>query len=175
VLGKGLKYERVSVNPSEAQFVESQHFTIEEICRIFGVQPRKVGHAMSGSSVTYANIEQSQIDHQIDAVFPWASRIETALSSVLPKPQFSKFNLDAQIRVDLISRYKAHGMSLRDGWENADAVRAIEDKEPMPNGQGKTFLWPLVVKPSTEPDAIPKPAPEEDPTSVKYGPTGGSS
>lgn len=151
VLGSGLKYERVSVNPDEAQFIESQHFSIEEICRIFGVPPEKIGHSSSGSNVTYANVEQRQIGYLQDTLLPWAARIETALSTCLPRPQFVKVNLDSLIRVDLLTRYKAHGMSLRDGWENADAVRALEDKAPMPDKQGETFLWPLVAKPTQEP------------------------
>lgn len=143
VLGAGLKYEQVSVNPDESQFIESQHFTIEQICRIFGVPPEMIGHASSGSSITYANIEERQIAFQQWTLLPWAARIEAALTSVLPRPQFVRFNLDAMLRVSLLDRYKAHGMSLRDGWRNADEVRRFEDEKPIPNGD--TYLWPTPI------------------------------
>lgn len=143
VLGSGLKYEKVSANPDESQFIESQHFTIEQICRIFGVPPEMIGHASSGSSVTYANIEERQIAFQQWTLLPWAARIEAALTSVLPRPQFVRFNLDAMLRVSLLDRYKAHGMSLRDGWRSADEVRRLEDEKPIPDGD--VYLWPTPI------------------------------
>lgn len=154
VLGSGLKYEKVSLNPQEAQFIESNHLTTEEICRIFGMPPEKVGHASSGSSVTYANVEQAGIAYTQDTLLPWAVRMETALSSCLPRPQFVKINLDALVRVDLLTRYTAHGKALRDGWANADERRGLEDLPPLPDKQGQIYLWPLVAKPNQEPDQV---------------------
>jgi HK97 family phage portal protein len=141
VLGSGWKYERVSVPASESSFIESQHFTIEQICRVFGVPPEMIGHASGGGgSITYANIEERQIAFQSWTLLPWATRIEAALSSVLPRPQFVKLNLDATLRVSLLDRYKAHDMALRGGWRNVDEVRRLEDDPPIPNGD--IFLWP---------------------------------
>jgi len=142
VVSSKLKYEQVSVAPNESQFLESQQFSIEQICRIFGVPPEMIGHASSGANVTYANIEERQLGFQTWTLLPWASRIETALTSVLPQPQFVKLNLDAMVRVSLLDRYKAHSMALRDGWASADERRALEDLGPIPHGG--EYLWPLV-------------------------------
>lgn len=170
ILGSGLKYERVQVQPSDSQFLDTQRFSIEQICSIFGVRPTKIGHHATGSSITYANIEQSQLDFQADTVRPWATRIETKLGDVLRPRQFVKLNLDALVRVDLLTRYKAHGMSLRDGWSNADEVRALEDLAPIPDGTGQIFLWPFLPRqadggaltptdPLSDPAAFPGVAP----------------
>lgn len=159
VLGSGLRYERVQVQPSDSQFLDTQRFSIEQICSIFGVRPAKIGHATTGSSVTYATLESAQLDFQTDTVRPWATRIETRLSDALPAGTFLKLNLDSLVRVDLLTRYKAHGMGLRDGWRSADEIRDLEDLAPIPDGTGDQFLWPIVAKPHSEPYVDPAPVP----------------
>lgn len=154
VLGSGLKYERVSLNPGEAQFIESQNFTIEEICRIFGVPPEMVGHKSSGSSVTYANLEERQLGLQQFTLLPWAARIETALSTVIPRGQYVQLNLDHLIRISEDQRFKNNGRALRDGWMSPNEVRATrENLGTIPHGD--EYLWPLVAKPAEEPDQPP--------------------
>ena len=142
VLGAGLKYQQVSVNPDESQFLQTQAFSVEQICRIFGMPPELVGHAMSGSSVTYANLEQRQLGFQTWTLMPWAARFETAYTACLPQPQFARFNLDSLVRVDMLTRYTAHGKKLRDGWGRANEVRRDEGLGPIPNGD--LALWPLI-------------------------------
>lgn len=40
------------------------------------------------------------------------------------------------------ARYRAHTESLTAGWRNIDEVREIEDLPPLPDDQGKRYLWP---------------------------------
>lgn len=49
VLEGGLKYQGVTMNPEDAQMLESR-FSIEEICRWFRVPPFMVGHTTKQSS-----------------------------------------------------------------------------------------------------------------------------
>ena len=170
VVSAKLKYEKISVAPNESQFIESQHFTIEQICRIFGVPPEMIGHASSGSSVTYANIEERQLGFQTWTLLPWASRIETALTTVIPRPQFVKLNLDSMVRVSLLDRYKAHSMALRDGWSNPDERRALEDLGKIPRGD--EYLWPVLPKlanTGTEAPADPTAADQNAPLATVGG------
>ncbi|MFB4658432.1 phage portal protein, partial [Enterobacter hormaechei subsp. steigerwaltii] len=44
VLEGGLTYQGVTMNPEDAQMLESRAFSIEEICRWFRVPPFMVGH-----------------------------------------------------------------------------------------------------------------------------------
>ena len=43
VLEEGMKYTPISINPSEAQFLETRNFQITEIARIFRVPPHLIG------------------------------------------------------------------------------------------------------------------------------------
>jgi hypothetical protein len=91
--------------------------------------------------------------------------LETKFSQMMPARQFVKFNIDAMIRTDLLSRYQAHEIAIRSGWRNPDEIRALEDLPPIPGGGGQAFK-PIATVPETsaEPRAIP--GKEFEPTNV---------
>ena len=59
VMGGSWEYEKIQVDPNESQFLELQRFIIEDVCRFMGVPPSMVYGAVSGQSVTYANVSQA--------------------------------------------------------------------------------------------------------------------
>jgi HK97 family phage portal protein len=140
VMGAGLRYERIQVSPEEAQFLDTQRFTVEQIARIYGVFPEMIGGATSGSNVTYANREQRAADFLTFGLMPYLVAIEDGLSSMVPQPERMKFNLDGVLRSDLATRYNAHASAIRAGWLSVNEVRQIEDREPIPGADD--LLWP---------------------------------
>lgn len=131
VMGAGLRYERIQVSPEEAQFLDTQRFTVEQIARIYGVFPEMIGGATSGSSVTYANREQRAADWLTFGLMPYLIPIEDGLSQLVPTPQRVRFNTGALLRSDLKTRYEAHAIALSNGFMTVDEVRALEDLEPL--------------------------------------------
>ena len=131
-MGAGLRYERISVAPDEAQFLDQQRFTVEQIARIYGVAPEMIGGATSGSSVTYANREQRAADFLTFGLMPYLIALEDGLSSLVPGPNRVKFNLDGVLRSDLKTRYEAHAVAITSGFLTVDEVRQIEDRPPLP-------------------------------------------
>lgn len=142
VLGAGLKYRQIQVSPNESQFQETQQAACVAVARAFGISPEMIFAAMSGSSVTYANREQRAIDFLTFQADPWLVRIEDFVSHSMPNLQYAKFNRDALLRTDLMTRYQAHDVAVRGGWRTPNQVLAIEDNPPLPNGQGDEALWP---------------------------------
>jgi HK97 family phage portal protein len=132
VVGAGLRYERVSVAPDEAQFLDAQRFTVEQIARLYGIAPEMIGGATSGSSVTYANREQRSQDFLTFGLMPYLVALEDGLSALVPRPQRVRFNVDGVLRSDLKTRYEAHAIALSNGFMTVDEVRQIEDLPPMP-------------------------------------------
>ena len=55
VLEAGMDFKPVTVNPKDAQMLESRQFSVIEICRFFGVSPQK---AFDMSAATYNNVNQ---------------------------------------------------------------------------------------------------------------------
>jgi HK97 family phage portal protein len=133
LLTGGLKYEPIGVHPDESQFIETAGFNVRSVCRTFGVPPEMIG-AESGGSLTYANIEQRSLDFLVYSVNPWLYRLEAALSKLLPRNQFVKFNPGGLLRATTKDRYEAHEIALRAGFLTTDEVRALEDLPPLAEG-----------------------------------------
>ncbi len=92
------------------------------------------------TSMTYANVEQRSLDLLTYSVQPWLVRLEEALTALLPKPQYVKFNADAIVRVDAATRYRMHDVAIRGGWRSRNRVRELEDEPPIEGGD--EHLWP---------------------------------
>jgi HK97 family phage portal protein len=131
VFGSGTKWEAVSIAPEESQFLETQRFTVQQIARIYGIPPECIG-ADSGNSMTYSNIETRDLTLLKYAINPWLVRLETALTELVPRGQYVKFNAGALLRTDLKTRYEAHAIGINAGFLTVDEARELEDREPLP-------------------------------------------
>jgi HK97 family phage portal protein len=130
VLGDGARFQPISVNPEESQFLETTQANVRTIARYFGVQPELIG-ADSGNSLTYANVEQRALDFLTFGLRPWLVRLEVALSALLSSTTTVKFNAAALVRTDLLTRYQAHESAIRAGWKLRSEVRDLEDLPPV--------------------------------------------
>lgn len=134
VLGNGLKYSPVSVAPNESQFIEAQEWAVSQAARFFGVPPEMIGGSSGGKSHTYANVEQRSIDFVTYALRPWFTRFERVFSDLIPDPLYVKFDADAMIRTDLLSRYQAYEIGVRSRVLLPNEARLKEDEPPIPGG-----------------------------------------
>ncbi|MGH8867083.1 MAG: phage portal protein [Actinomycetes bacterium] len=141
VLGKGWSFQAIQVNPNESQFLETQKFTGAQCCRIFGPGLAELLGYETGGSLTYANVEQRGIDLLKFVMNPWLRRMERLLSSLLPDPQYVRFNRDALLSTSALERWRKHEIALRNRATTVNEVRDIEDMPPVewgeePNAQG---------------------------------------
>lgn len=146
VFGKGWKYQAISVPANESQFLETMGYTSAECCRIYGPGYAEILGYETGGSLTYSNVEQRSLDLLTYAINPWLVRMEKVLSALLPSPQYVRFNRDALVRTDLLTRFQAHEIALRNKWQTVNEVRVLEDEAPVPWGDTPT-------------DSAPAPAP----------------
>jgi HK97 family phage portal protein len=159
VHGKDWKYEPISVPPNEAQFIETMKMTTNMIAAVYGIPPEMIG-GESGSSMTYANVEQQQINFVMFTLRPWLVTLEAAFSALLPDRQYVKFNVDALIRADLKTRWEVNQIRLQTGAANVDEIRAQDEQPPLPNGQGQTYgPLPAIAPATPQPDAGATPTP----------------
>jgi HK97 family phage portal protein len=150
VLGKGWKYQAIQINPNESQFLETNNYTSAECCRIFGPAYAEIFGYATGGSMTYANIEQRSLDVLTYAVDPWLVRIENVLTKLLPGGMYAKFNRKALVRTDLLTRYRAHEIALRNRFTVVNEVRDVEDMSPVTWGdepnQPSTGPTPVTIE-----------------------------
>lgn len=74
LLDEGFDYRQIALNPADSQLLESRKFTVEEICRFFGVSPTK---AFAGTnSVSYNSLEQENLAFLTNTLQPILSKLE---------------------------------------------------------------------------------------------------
>jgi hypothetical protein len=69
-------------------------------------------------------------------------RFERAISRLRPGGRYDKFNVDAFLRTDAMTRAKVLDTQIRNGTRSRDEARALDDMKPIPDGTGSQFLWP---------------------------------
>lgn len=146
VTGKDWSLDVIKLTADDAGFVAASRLNATQVANIYGLPPEMIG-GETGASMTYSTTEQQQIQFITNTLRPWVVRLEAAFSALLPRPQYVKFNVDALIRVDTKTRYEVHQISRQIGLDNIDELRAIEDKAPLPNGEGQDYT-PLRSAPS---------------------------
>lgn len=131
VLGKGWKFDAIQIAPNESQFLETNNYTSAECCRIFGPALAEVFGYETGGALTYANIEQRSLDLLTYAADPWLVRLERMISGLMAAPRFARFNRGALLRTDLLTRFRAHEIAVRNKWKVINEVRGDEDMPPV--------------------------------------------
>lgn len=166
VLEDGTEWQQLTIPPEDAQFLETRKFQVNEVARMFGVPPHKLGDL---ERATFSNIEHQSIEFVTDTMLPWFTRWEQWLGKRLltreerQQGYFVEFLLAGLLRGDAAAR-AAFYKTLRDmGVLNADEIREAENMNPLPDGQGKVYLVPLNMVSAEKLTTSPAPAPSPDP------------
>jgi HK97 family phage portal protein len=133
ILDSGAKYVKTGVNPNEAQMLESQKFAIEQVARMFRIPPHMIGITSAGA-MSYASVEQNNINFVVHTLRPYISKLEDAYSTLLPNESFMKFNVDGLLRGDYTTRIQGYSIGLQSGFYSVNDVRRFEDLRPVDNG-----------------------------------------
>jgi HK97 family phage portal protein len=137
ILENGLTYKQIGLNAADAQLVESRQFTIPEICRWFSVSPHLVGDL---SRATFSNIEQLALEFVQRTLMAWLTRWEQELWRCVLTPAekaagyYFKHNVKALLRGDFQSRMAGYALTLQNGIDSINEVRAEEEKNPIKGG-----------------------------------------
>jgi HK97 family phage portal protein len=123
------KYMPIQVNPEDSQFIESQRYTVEQICRIFGEDPTDHGASVGASSVTYANRLDAEAARIKRRQF-WITKLQDVLTEMLPRPQTVKINTSAFLMMTPAERHALYGVRLSNKTITINEVRTHEDEAP---------------------------------------------
>jgi HK97 family phage portal protein len=134
VLGDGAKFQPVTIAPDEAQFIQTQKFSVATICRFYGVPPEMMAGETAGHEA-YTSPEMRGTDFLTFTLRPWLLRVERAVSGLLPSTQRAKFNAGGFVRATLRDRYEAHRIAIEAGFLTRNEVRELEDRPPLPPDQ----------------------------------------
>lgn len=131
VLGQGLTYEPMLLSPKDAQFLESRQFSVTDIARLFGIPAHMLLSVVEGGSMTYMSGQAADLSFSRWTLTQYLREIEEAFTSLLPRGQVARFNMDAVLRPATKERYEAHQIAIKSGFLTRDEVRAIEGLRPL--------------------------------------------
>lgn len=143
VLEGGVKWNQLSINPEDAQMLQSRGFSIEEVCRFFGVPPFMIGHTEKNTSWG-SGLEQQVLAFVKFSLRKRIRRIEQALMNQLLSPQdraagvIIEFSLEGLLRGDSSGRSNFYKAGLNDGWLTVNEVRGFENLPPVAGGDVPT-------------------------------------
>jgi HK97 family phage portal protein len=139
VLNSGLKAVQLSMNADDAQLLESRGFTVEEVCRFFGVPPFMVGHHEKTTSWG-SGVEQAVLGFQKFTMAPRLKRVEQALMKQLLTPADRaagiriEFNVEGLLRAASKERADFYTAAINAGWMSRNEVRRKENLPPIDGG-----------------------------------------
>lgn len=165
VLEGGTTWSQLGINPEDAQMLESRGYSVEDICRFFGVPPFMVGHSEKSTSWG-TGLEQQTLGFQKFSLRRRMKRIEQSLEKQLLSPEdraagvVIEFNIEGLLRGDSAARASFYQSGLTNGWMTINEVRALENLPPVDGGDVPR-MQAQNIPITAAPKATALPAPQE--------------
>jgi HK97 family phage portal protein len=172
VVANGMKYTQAGMPMTDAQFLESRRFSVNEVARWYRVPPHKIADLERS---TNNNIEHQSIEFVTDTLMPWIKRLEDEANVKLVSKRmqgsvYTKIAVNALMRGDSKSRAEFYRTMTQIGAMSINEVRALEDLNGIgPAGDeqlvqlNQTTLERLVADPPEAKDSAPESAEPEQP------------
>lgn len=133
VLNADLKFQPMALTPAEAQLLETRRFSVEEICRIYGVPSAMVN---SDAGASGSNLEQIISNFYRSTILPMCISLEQAIMKKVPSfderyDHTISFRLSFLNRASDQARANINAQALQNGWKSRNEVRLEEGYEPI--------------------------------------------
>jgi HK97 family phage portal protein len=165
-----MDYQAISVEPEKGQFIETNQFLLDEVCRWFGVPPHKIYNLLRA---TFSNIEHQSIEVEEDSIEPWAIRFQDEADYKLlgqnRRSLYSQIELRELAMADMKTRMEYNQGMRNMGAMNVNEIRRREGLNGIgPDGEKYTMQSGMTTldKIGEDPEPEPAPAPpleKEDP------------
>ncbi|WP_186019678.1 phage portal protein [Burkholderia gladioli] len=139
VIGGGMKVSQISMTASDAQLLEREKLSVEEVARIFGVPPYLIGQLEKQTS--FGNgLEQLGTGFVRYTLGRHMTKIEQEFNRKTASRGKTKVAYDASplLRGDMKSRYDSYRSALgragEPGWMSKNEVRRAENLPPVSDG-----------------------------------------
>jgi HK97 family phage portal protein len=141
VLGDGLEYQPMTVNPKDSQLLESRAFNVAEICRFFNVPP-SMAYSESGK---FSTAEQQSLDFLNNSLNPLLEKIESEMFRKLFLPgewNFSelKFDTENYMRLDATTRADYYLKMFQVGGYTTNEIREKLNASYPVKGGNRAFI-----------------------------------
>lgn len=136
VLEGNMDFSPITVNPADAQLLESRQYNVIDICRFFGVNPTKVFDLTKAS---YSTVEAENLQFLNDTLQPIIEKIEQEFQRKLFKPSEKahtvvRFDTSSMLRTDKNSQASYYSTLFNMGAMSINEIRKALDLEPIEGG-----------------------------------------
>jgi HK97 family phage portal protein len=157
VTGADWELQPMNAANESNRYIETMQFGVPEIARYFDVPADLIDGGVSGSSVTYANITQRNLQFLIMALGPAITRREVALSKLVPGERFVKLNTDALLRMDPATKAAVLATEITSRTRTPNEARALNNLPPLTPADVAEFTELFPVKAATPPSSSTPP------------------
>lgn len=136
VLEGNMSFAPITVNPADAQLLETRQFNVVDICRFFGVSPVK---AFDLSKSSYSTVEATNLSFLTDTLSPLIEKIELEFERKLYKPSEKetidvRFDTARLLRADKQSLANYYNSLFNIGVVSANDIRKELDMQAIEGG-----------------------------------------
>lgn len=139
VTGNDWDYDMIQAEQAGADWIAAKQASIGDIARYFDCPSDLIDAAVSGSSVTYANMTQRNLQFLVMSLGPAVKRREDALSRLTSRPRFVKLNSNALLRMDPQTQAAVLQTQINARVLAPSEARAIYDRPPFTEQQMAEF------------------------------------
>lgn len=147
LLEEGMKWSPTGVKPEDAQLVAVMEMSVRDAARWLNMPPHRLGDA---TRTSFNSVEQENLAYQQSTLGPWFCRLrEEAWDKLLREDEKEgETHVIEEKRISLLAadaktRYEVYSIGVQNGILSRDEVREFENMNPIPDGEGATFLVPL--------------------------------
>lgn len=130
-----VKFERWGIPPKDAQYIETEHFSVEEIQRWFRMPGSKIQNARRAQGWSTLDAEQS--DYVTDCLLSWFIRIEQEAEAKLLSEEdraqgvYVRCKVQALLRGDTTTRNENYTKRFMMATLSPNDIRGLEDENPI--------------------------------------------
>lgn len=144
LLEGGWEVKPIALTPEDAQLLATRSYSVEQICRWFGVQPVMIGH-MEKTTAWGTGLEQMNLWFLTYTLRPILKTIEQEIRRSLLSPvekikYYAEFNVDGLLRADSAARAALMKVLADVGVRTRNELRHTDNMPPLPGGDILTVV-----------------------------------
>lgn len=134
IMPSGVKWQSIGISPDDAEALESRKFSVQELCRIYGVPPPII---QDYSNNTFTNAAQASLWFAQNTLMPWVRKIEAEFGRSIfgqGSPFELVIDMSSLMRGDYASRWQSYGIAVQNSILTVDEIREQEGYNPKKEG-----------------------------------------
>ncbi len=145
ILEEGIDIQAIGLSQTDSQFLEGREFQINELARYFRMPLHKI---QKMNDTSYNNIENMSQEYVSGTLQPHATQWEQSVHLTLlgrneKSTYFAEFMFQDLLRGNSEARAKFYKSMWETGSLSPDDIRAMENLNPIPDGDGDQYFVPL--------------------------------